>query len=553
MTNYFCKENNFLVILNESIIDILTDINTPRSLALAIALRYGEVCKELFDCSPFDYTASYNYQLDTQAIALFKKSVYLKYDGDIKAEAVEHFVKVDGEIPKDPEDLPILEDAGFVYECQRMISSILGDLPDLSTLEVSMTSGTNASYNTSKSTVADKLGRSIRVSPTAVNPLIEFLESAPALKRVAMTHGIDIMSNQANGDNCPEFQVVPKQYNKGRGIVKTHFGDMLLQRAYGLYMKKRLLKVGIDIQSAQDTHKFVLKHFHDSFATIDLSDASDRISTVLVKALLPHDWYYQLCKIRNRFVKLPDGSVHELNKFMCQGCGFTFELETLLFYCIAMTAMRRAGQKPCALVFGDDTIVPDASSSVVMQAYTSCGLVVNFNKSFSHSSFKESCGYDTFDGIPVRPLYIKDLGHEKVFAYIKLANIIFRLARNLFGGLNNAVYCNRARNRIIRLFKDKYRYEVPVAAGDIAFISDEVKPTYSSSGNFFRYFKRTYKRSDYKLPVKEEASESAYILAGHSSRGDLVRFSKYDITSARLYGFPSTNRYWVTDVNLEDY
>lgn len=533
----FTRASNIKTEQIQATLSILEGIDTARSLSLFIALKDGlTIPKELLELVPETYTTAREFQLDVQAIALLKKGVLLEYQGDLISEAEQHFLKVDGEIPKNPDDLLILRDAGFVYDCRRIISSILGDVPSIRELEVSFTSGSNARFKTEESTVADKLSRCIDVSPNASFYLAELCRSNACLNKVAMTHGINIV--RSSDEKISQFQIVPKQYNKARGIVKTFFGDMLCQRAFGLYMRKRLKKIGIDLSCAQDIHKDVLRLFPDSFATIDLSDASDRISTELCRQLLPLDWFLTLSRIKSDWVDVA-GSKYKLNKFMNQGNGFTFELETLLFYAISMTAMRRAGQKPVCFVYGDDTIVPVASGVVVMQAYELCGLVVNRNKSFIDSPFKESCGYDTFYGIPCRPYYIKDLTSEKTFAYIRLANTIYRIARNLFGDLSNCVPMLRAHDRILSIFHKERRFIVPEAAGDCGFIHHTPKPFIDKERglSFYRYFKKSYRSECYVSPVNEEGSELAYILSGHSSRGDLIRFSRYEVTTGRLYGF----------------
>lgn len=535
--NFFTRASNIKSEQIHAILSILEGLDSPRSLSLFIALSNGlSIPDELLTIDPESYRTAREYQIDIQAIALLKKSVILDYQGDLKSEAELHFIKVDSEIPKNPDDLLILKDAGFIYDCRRIISSILGEVPSIRDLQVSFTSGSNARFKSEESTVADKLSRCIDVSPNASFYLAELCRANACLNKVAMTHGINIVKSEDK--KISSFQVVPKQYNKSRGIVKTFFGDMLCQRAFGLYMRQRLRKIGIDLSTAQDVHKDVLRLFSDSFATIDLSDASDRISTELCRQLLPLDWFLTLSRIKSDWVEV-SGRRYKLNKFMNQGNGFTFELETLLFYAIAMTAMRRAGQKPVCFVYGDDTIVPVASGITVMRAFELCGLVVNKNKSFINSPFKESCGFDTFNGIPCRPYYIKDLQNEKVFAYIRLANTITRIARNLFGDLSFCIPMLRAHNRLTSLFKQKWRLYVPEAAGDCGFIHHKPDPFIDRERQifYFKYFKKSWKRDCYVLPIKEEGSELAYILSDHSSKGDLIRFSRYDVTTGRLYGF----------------
>jgi len=126
-----------------------------------------------------------------------------------------------------------------------------------------------------------------------------------------------------------------------------------------------------------------------------------------------------------------------LEKFSSMGNGFTFELETLIFYVIADYATSVAvddGAYMPTRVFGDDILCDSRGADNVIALLRFLGFRLNDDKSFVGGAFKESCGGDFWAGRPVRPYYLKDVLDEPQ-QLIAFANGIRRLGQNLFGGL----------------------------------------------------------------------------------------------------------------------
>jgi len=93
------------------------------------------------------------------------------------------------------------------------------------------------------------------------------------------------------------------------------------------------------------------------------------------------------------------------------GNGFTFELETLIFYAIAKAACIQSGAKTgynSLSVYGDDVIIPSAAVSKYLTCFEAVGFEVNMSKSFFAGPFRESCGEDFFNGTDVRPVFVRD-------------------------------------------------------------------------------------------------------------------------------------------------
>lgn len=156
-------------------------------------------------------------------------------------------------------------------------------------------------------------------------------------------------------------------------------------------------------------------------ATVDLSDASDRISNGLVRMVFGWNKSFMdfIQGTRSQVVELPDGSLVQQNKFAGMGSAITFPLETMLFTAIVVYTMcesdrdfSRANVRSYLTredigVYGDDIVIPVAVCPTLIRHLEECGLAVNTAKSFSSGGFRESCGGDYLDGRDVTPVYVR--------------------------------------------------------------------------------------------------------------------------------------------------
>lgn len=156
------------------------------------------------------------------------------------------------------------------------------------------------------------------------------------------------------------------------------------------------------------------------WATIDLSEASDRVSTKLIRLLFPVSWVRAIDETRATSSVLPDQSViGPLEKVAPMGNGYCFSVESLVFWaiCSASIAASQEGiytsertlENSChnTYAYGDDIVVPTQYALTVMEALERYGFRVNRDKSFWTGPFRESCGTDAFNGVDITPLRIK--------------------------------------------------------------------------------------------------------------------------------------------------
>jgi hypothetical protein len=161
-----------------------------------------------------------------------------------------------------------------------------------------------------------------------------------------------------------------------------------------------------------------------SYATLDLSKASDRNSLALVRAIWPSNIVRRLESSRTGHcfipalelrpgVKIPSRTF-VMKKFAPMGSAVCFPVEALTFWALGMAALYCKHDKwslqQCAeklFVYGDDIECPSNDAEEVIRVLELFGLKVNKTKSFWRGHFRESCGVDAYKGVSVSPIRIK--------------------------------------------------------------------------------------------------------------------------------------------------
>jgi hypothetical protein len=154
----------------------------------------------------------------------------------------------------------------------------------------------------------------------------------------------------------------------------------------------------------------------DELATIDLSDASDRVSLDLVRRVFPSDWVEALEACRSESTRIEaTGEVVILNKFAPMGSACCFPVEALVFWACAEAAIQlnsgsyrtKYDREFTAVVYGDDIIIASNFAEAVIHGLESIGLLVNRDKCYVKGPFRESCGGDFYLGVEVTPVRLR--------------------------------------------------------------------------------------------------------------------------------------------------
>lgn len=217
--------------------------------------------------------------------------------------------------------------------------------------------------------------------------------------------GVDLASCVYTCVERNVLALVPKNWKTHRIIAKEPDHALPFQLQLDGYLKKVLRKWGIDLSRQERNQELArLGSIDGSFATIDLTMASDTLSLNCVAWLLPYDWYVIFTAYRSSSYSAPwgDGSYA---KFSSMGNGYTFSLETLIF----TAACRAVGSRQHA-VYGDDIVVKTEYVPELVRLLRFLGFRTNADKTFCNpdSRFRESCGCDYFEGVLVTPFYLRD-------------------------------------------------------------------------------------------------------------------------------------------------
>lgn len=254
------------------------------------------------------------------------------------------------------------------------------------------------------------------VSPASAHLFSCMINTDPTWSHVVSEYKtrVEIVSD------CDKLSFVPKNWKTDRTIGVAPMGNLYMQLGIGEMIVSRLLRAGIDLRN-QENNQLAARSaslqqgvYGDDYVTLDLSMASDTVARQLVKFLLPETWYRVMNVTRTSCTLLPDGKVVRVSKFSAMGNGFTFPLESLIFYALAQAVASTTVHHNKVWVYGDDIIVPRGSALLLTEVLRWCGFSVNLEKSFYHGLFYESCGTDYLRGVPVRPVYWKSrFGHDR--------------------------------------------------------------------------------------------------------------------------------------------
>jgi hypothetical protein len=176
-------------------------------------------------------------------------------------------------------------------------------------------------------------------------------------------------------------------------------------------------RAALDIRSLQEKHKVLARQasFHGNWVTLDLSSASENFGSDTVNRLVPRKWYRQFCLGRIPYLELSDGRNIRATSFMGMGIGYTFTLQTLLFYGLLKAIYLVTGLKGPLSVYGDDCIFHKNIMKYVRSVFHDLRLVINEEKTYSSGPFRESCGGDYHSGIDVRPYMPEAVGAQMSF------------------------------------------------------------------------------------------------------------------------------------------
>jgi hypothetical protein len=160
---------------------------------------------------------------------------------------------------------------------------------------------------------------------------------------------------------------------------------------------------------------------YGELATLDLSEASDRVSNQLVREMVAH-WpnvAAALDATRSRKAEVL-GKTYRLAKFASMGSALCFPVEAMVFVTIIFCGIEEALNRQLTKgdiqsfrrrvrVYGDDIVVPTEFAVQVAGKLEVFGLRVNTGKSFWTGKFRESCGREYYNGHDVSIVRVRSM------------------------------------------------------------------------------------------------------------------------------------------------
>lgn len=325
------------------------------------------------------------------------------------------------------------------------------------------------------------------------------------------------------------LQYVPKNSKIDRSISIEPGLNSWFQKGVGSTIRRKLAKCGINLSDQRINQDLARKGSSDNtLATVDFSSASDMLAKNMIEAVLSPQWFMLMDSMRSHFVtglvedkfgvtydrytKIEQGLQVDLEpgevpllweKFSSMGNGFTFELETLVFYAMAKACMKylRIEPKPGVnfSVYGDDVIIPSEAYVLFSKLSEFYGFKLNSEKSFSSSNFRESCGGHYFRGTNVTPFYLKRELND-VFDIYRMHNAVLLMTRFSYGRDKRWIaLCDSLKKAVPK----SLRIVVPADFGDVGFAGnfDEGLPV-KAKHQIEGYWIWTLQRKSYDLPFE---------------------------------------------------
>lgn len=177
----------------------------------------------------------------------------------------------------------------------------------------------------------------------------------------------------------------------------------------------------VGFRSQEANQKLALEgSLNGTLATLDLSDASDRVSNQHVRLMLANHPHLlgAVDACRSRKADVPGHGVIRLAKFASMGSALTFPIEAMVFAILVFLGIQNALNRRLTLreinsfrgrvrIYGDDIIVPVEFAEAVVSELHTFGYVVNTSKSYWNGKFRESCGKEYYDGVDVSVVRVR--------------------------------------------------------------------------------------------------------------------------------------------------
>lgn len=387
---------------NDFVLNYLTSLDCSRSLMIAILYRHKEY-SQIVNCefNPEWYNRFEDARDSLLATELLRKHADLETGIDLDNACIEKFFASE-ETCRTTNDLffspALLPDYAVLLAARKKIEKILGEFCPFEFVDCSgWGPGSTLRVKRREASFANKFRHQLECTPASYHFIktwiaAQFPHWAPDFR---IYEGSKIIT-------------VPKSAKTNRVIAVEPSGNLYFQKGVGSMIRKRLKRYNIDLNDQTRNQDLACKASRgSSLATVDFSAASDTISYWLVEFLLPKTWFDVMDRLRSQRGLLNDKFV-QFEKFSSMGNGFTFELESLIFYSLAKSFVPSDHElSPFISIYGDDLVCPSEFIEGLTTLFRTCGFSLNKLKSYHTGYYRESCGHHYWDGQRICPTYIR--------------------------------------------------------------------------------------------------------------------------------------------------
>jgi hypothetical protein len=508
---------------DDSIFHFYASLDCARSLTAYLLFKYKEYDQLVsLKCNPSDYSSAIDFQNAYLASEFLSKNKFLPTSFDRKKLALEKFDESERKCLETNRlwkrrDKFSYRDWHYISCIANKIFSILGPSPNIDEVIDRSSWGPGASLQIKRREASSfkkfRDERGITADASSVIPFIDHFYPHLAGRMFSIEHGDRVV-------------VVPKNSKIDRVILIQPGWNLWFQKGIGSMIRSKLRSKGLDLDVAPAYHHSLARQssIDGQLATVDFSSASDQIAIEPLREVLPPDWFRLLDFFRS---KRSSDALHTWEKFSSMGNGFTFELESLIFYAIALVSNDLNNVTGRTSVFGDDVILPIASLSSFRYISNLFGFTINPSKTFSDGFFRESCGAHFYNGIDCKPVFLK----EKI-SDVRSAFKFYNAIRSLSHRLMNNQGCDSRFKKLCKLVwssvPTRFRYRIPFGYGDVGLISnfDEATPSKARFGYQGYFFKALVDRA-----LSFESEESSILYVRLTEHSDVSRHNNVEIKS----------------------
>lgn len=217
---------------------------------------------------------------------------------------------------------------------------------------------------------------------------------------------------------------VPKTCTALRTITVEPVLNQFVQQALNTHLRNEIERCSVmrnclTLKSQEPNQKLALEgSLTGAWVTVDLSSASDLLSTELVETCFAGrpKFLSAILGCRTPTVRFSNTEL-TLRKYAGMGNATTFPIQSYAFAIVALASMIGTQENlsigklrhlaRSIRVFGDDIVIRQRYFPSFAEWIVSCGLRINYNKTFSRGNFRESCGVDAYKGTKVTPVYLR--------------------------------------------------------------------------------------------------------------------------------------------------